>query len=68
MHGKMVTVRSRRGEIEARARVTGRSRPGSVFMAFHFPETPTNLLTSPGFDEIARTPEYKVCAVAISPV
>jgi formate dehydrogenase major subunit len=67
VNGEMVIVRSRRGELAVRARVTERSRPGSVFMAFHFPETPTNLLTSPGVDEIAQTPEYKVCAVAISP-
>jgi formate dehydrogenase alpha subunit len=65
INGEMVIVRSRRGELAVRARVTERSRPGSVFMAFHFPETPTNLLTSPGVDEIAQTPEYKVCAVAI---
>ncbi|MBW2002335.1 MAG: formate dehydrogenase subunit alpha, partial [Deltaproteobacteria bacterium] len=66
VNGEMVIVRSRRGELAVRAKVTERSRPGSVFMGFHFPETPTNMLTSPGVDEIAQTPEYKVCAVAIS--
>ncbi|MCI5221054.1 MAG: hypothetical protein D3914_18125 [Candidatus Electrothrix sp. LOE2] len=32
-------------------------------MAFHHEEPLTNLLTSPGLDEIALTPEYKACAV-----
>ncbi|CAK8715688.1 succinate dehydrogenase [Candidatus Electronema halotolerans] len=64
--GQRVRVRSRRGELEVTACVTDRSRPGSVFMAFHHEATLTNLLTSPGLDEIALTPEYKACAVSIS--
>ncbi len=65
--GQMALVRSRRGEVEVRARVTERSRPGTVFMGFHFDRPLTNLLTSPGLDEIALTPEYKACAVAVLP-
>jgi formate dehydrogenase alpha subunit len=64
--GQRVQVSSRRGELEVTACVTERSRPGSVFMAFHHEEPLTNLLTSPGVDEIALTPEYKACAVSIS--
>lgn len=66
--GQQVWVRSRRAELEITACVTERCRPGSVFMAFHHEEPLTNLLTSPGLDEIALTPEYKACAVSISPV
>lgn len=66
--GQKIVLGSRRGEIVLRAKITGRSRPGSVFAAFHFTEPLTNLLTSPGLDEIARTPEYKVCAVHVLPV
>jgi formate dehydrogenase major subunit len=62
-----VTVRSRRGEIRLPARVTERSRPGSVFTAFHFVEPLVNSITSPGVDEITGTPEYKACAVAVFP-
>ncbi|MBU4263152.1 MAG: formate dehydrogenase subunit alpha [Proteobacteria bacterium] len=62
-----VTVRSRRGEIRLPARVTTRSRPGSVFTSFHFAEPLVNAITSPGVDEIAGTPEYKACAVAVLP-
>jgi len=62
-----VTVRSRRGEIRLPATVTERSRPGSVFTAFHFAEPLVNAITSPGVDEITGTPEYKACAVAVFP-
>jgi predicted molibdopterin-dependent oxidoreductase YjgC len=63
--GDTVRVESRRGAVEVRAMVTDRSRPGTVFMSFHFSETLTNLLTSPGMDTKTLTPEYKVCAVRI---
>lgn len=66
--GKRVVVTSRRGAIEVPAHVTVRSRPGSVFMAFHHADPLVNLLTSPGVDEIASTPEYKACAVRVAPV
>jgi formate dehydrogenase alpha subunit len=65
--GQRVLVSSRRGAIELTASVTERSRPGSVFMAFHHEEPLTNVLTSPGVDEIALTPEYKACAVCVAP-
>ncbi len=63
--GQKVNVYSRRGKVRAKARVTDRSRPGAVFMTFHFPDTLTNLLTSPGMDPKTLTPEYKVCAVRV---
>ncbi len=66
--GDTVYVESRRGKVKAVAEVTERSRPGSVFMTFHFQDSLTNLLTSPGMDPKTLTPEYKVCAVRISPV
>jgi len=65
--GQMVRVESRRGRIRARASVTERSKPGTVFMTFHFQENLTNILTSPGMDNKTLTPEYKVCAVRILP-
>ncbi len=67
-NGQIVWVSSRRGRIKVRARITDKSQPGWVFMAFHHPETPVNLLTSPGVDTKAMTPEYKVCAVRIEPL
>ena len=66
--GDNVRVISRRGSLEVKAHVTTKSRPGSVFMSFHFPETPTNVLTGPGEDLLALTPEYKVCAVRVEKI
>ena len=63
--GEMVKVISRRGEIEAKARVTKISPKGVVFMNFHFAESPTNLLTNSAPDPVSKIPEYKVCAVRI---
>jgi len=64
--GEIVSVESRRGAVKARVTVTERSRPGTVFMAFHFEDSLVNLLTSYGLDPKTLTPEYKICAVRIT--
>jgi formate dehydrogenase alpha subunit len=64
-----VRVKSRRGEMTARAIITDRVSPGVVFGNFHFPGTQNvNLVTSGALDPIAKIPEYKVCAVAVEAV
>jgi len=63
--GDRVAVSSARGEVEAHACVTVRVAPGNVFLAFHFPETKTNFLTSGHADADTRCPEYKVTAVNV---
>ncbi len=63
--GEMVKVTSRRGDVIAKVRVTEVSPVGVVFMTFHFAESPTNQLTSPAVDPIAKIPEFKVCAVRV---
>jgi predicted molibdopterin-dependent oxidoreductase YjgC len=63
--GDYAKVASRRGEVIARCVVTRRSRPGSVFIAFHFREAAANILTNDALDPVAKIPEYKVCAVNI---
>jgi formate dehydrogenase major subunit/formate dehydrogenase alpha subunit len=62
---KRVRVTSRRGSIEAEAWVTDRVPLGMVYANFHFPETPTNVLTIAALDPVAKIPEYKVCAVKV---
>ena len=47
------------------AKITGDSPPGVVFMTFHFAESPTNILTNPILDPVAKIPELKVCAVRV---
>lgn len=64
--GEVVQVRSRRGKLTVKAKVTEQVVPGLVFMSFHWHETPTNVLTLNEFDPISGTAEYKACAVAIS--
>jgi predicted molibdopterin-dependent oxidoreductase YjgC len=66
--GDRVQVQSRRGHVEAKAQVTDRSPAGTVFMSFHFRETPTNLLTIDSTDPIVDTAELKACAVRVARV
>ena len=63
--GRLVRVRSRRGEVIARSVITPRSPPGTVFMTFHYAEAAANILTANFVDPVAKIPEYKVSAVRI---
>ena len=64
-NGERICVRSRRGEITATARVGRKVSEGETWMPFHFPDSPANVLTNAALDDLARIPEYKVCAVCI---
>jgi formate dehydrogenase major subunit len=66
--GEIIQVKSRRGTINVRARVTPEVPPGMVWMAFHFREACANWLTNPAFDPDTLTAEYKACAVRIEKV
>ena len=63
--GEMVRVISRRGQVTAKARVTESSPAGTIAMTFHFAESPTNELTNPALDPVAKIPELKVAAVRV---
>ena len=58
-------LRTRRGEIVARAQVSPKAVAGTVFIPFHFFESSANKLTNAALDPVAKIPEYKVCAVQI---
>ncbi len=64
-NGDMTKIESRRGAIEAEARVTKAVPEGAVFVPFHFAEAAANVLTNPALDPVVKIPEYKVCAVRI---
>jgi len=64
--GQLVKVTSRRGNVEAKAHITTKSAPGSIFMNFHFTAAQVNLLTNPALDPTGKIPEYKVCAVKLA--
>jgi formate dehydrogenase major subunit len=63
--GEMIRVKSRRGEVRVRAKITPQVPAGMVWMAFHFREACANWLTNPAFDPMSETAEYKACAVRI---
>ena len=63
--GELVRLRSRRGFVDVEAEITRATKPGTVFMTFHFPETRTNILLSSAADEFTGCPEYKVSAVQL---
>ena len=68
VNGAMAKVASRRGEIAARVRVTHRIARGNVFLPFHFSAAAANKLTIAALDPTAKIPEFKVCAVRVTPV
>jgi formate dehydrogenase major subunit len=64
--GDLVRIESRRGHVEAPARIDDALRPGMVFMTMHFPdEVQTNFLTIDISDPRAGTAEFKACAVRV---
>ena len=63
----LVTVTTRRGEVTVKAVVGDRTRPGALWMPFHFVDQPTNRITNDAFDNVTRTAEYKVCAAKVEP-
>ena len=63
--GDQVSVRSRRGEIQVKVRITDEVEPNVVFIPMHYPESPVNKLTDSRVDPVAKIPNFKVCAVNI---
>jgi len=59
----LVTLTTRRGSIEARAKVTDDVPSGLLFVPFHFADSCANVLTNPALDPGCKCAETKVCAV-----
>ncbi|RKX75052.1 MAG: formate dehydrogenase subunit alpha [Spirochaetes bacterium] len=66
--GEKVAVKSRRGDIEVPVEITGKVARGTVFLAFHWKESPANALTIAELDPVAKIPEFKACAVRVEKV
>lgn len=64
---QVVRVSSRRGSVVLRAWVTPKTSAGVIFIPFHFAEAAANLLTIDALDPEALIPEYKACAVNVTP-
>ena len=67
-HGETIKVKSRRGAVKVKAKITPEVPEGLVWMAFHFREACANWLTNPAFDPVSQTAEYKACAVRIEKI
>jgi formate dehydrogenase major subunit len=63
--GEYVVVRSRRGSVRIKVKVSDREARGACFIPFHFREAAANLLTNDAIDPFGKIPEYKFCAVRI---
>ena len=67
--GDVVRIASRRGAVEAPARIDPGLRSGLVFMSFHFPdEVDVNQLTIDATDPRSGTAEFKASAVRIEKI
>ncbi len=66
--GAMVNIKSRRGSIDVRVKISDRAVDGTVFIPFHFAERAANRLTHAALDPVSGIPEFKVCAVKLERV
>ncbi len=67
-NGERIRVSSRRGTISSEAVVSDKTNPGECWMPFHFLDGNANWLTNASLDNIARAPEYKVCACRLEKI
>ncbi|MEX5744895.1 formate dehydrogenase subunit alpha [Massilia sp. X63] len=65
--GETITIASRRGEVVLYARADASSPPGAVFVPFCYYEAAINRLTNPALDPFGKIPEFKYCAVRVTP-
>jgi len=65
--GRRIGIASRRGQIDARVKVSPKAVTGTVFIPFHYAQGAANKLTHAALDPVCGIPEYKVCAVKLMP-
>jgi len=65
--GDTVCVESRRGALEIQVRADRDVPDGMVFIPFCFHEAAANILTNPQLDPVGKIPEFKFCAVRVTP-
>ena len=57
------------GAAKFNVQLSAEIRPDTVFIPFHWGgKSAANLLTNPALDPTSRMPEFKVCAVQITPL
>jgi formate dehydrogenase major subunit len=65
--GEVVTIASRRGQVTLYARADESTPRGAVFVPFCYYEAAVNKLTNPVLDPYGKIPEFKYCAVRVTP-
>ena len=65
--GSAITIASRRGEVVLWARADDSSPVGAIFVPFCYYEAAINRLTNAALDPYGKIPEFKYCAVRITP-
>jgi len=65
--GAPVTIASRRGEVVLYARADDSSPSGAIFVPFCYYEAAINRLTNAALDPFGKIPEFKYCAVKLTP-
>ncbi|MFT5425857.1 MAG: formate dehydrogenase major subunit [Gammaproteobacteria bacterium] len=65
--GDYIVIESRRGKIAATTRADEHMQEGVVMMPFTYSEASANLITNDALDPFAKIPEFKFCAVKLSP-
>ncbi len=66
--GDWVSISSRYGSTQLRARISERVSPGVIYTTFHFAQSKANAITSDLSDWATNCPEYKVTAVEVARV
>jgi formate dehydrogenase major subunit len=64
--GVAVNIASRRGNIQAKIKISTKAVSGTVFIPFHYAVAAANRLTNAALDPVCGIPEYKVCAVKLT--
>ena len=62
----LLTLQTRRGQLQAKVRLSDNSPAGTVFMPFCYFEAAANVLTNAALDPQAKIAEVKYCAVRLS--
>jgi formate dehydrogenase major subunit len=65
--GDRVNLCSRRGSVKVHLRRDDGTPDGTVYMPFAYSEAAANLLTNAALDPVGKIPEFKYCAVTITP-
>jgi formate dehydrogenase major subunit len=65
--GDVITVESRRGSVSLYARADEGTPQGAIFIPFCYYEAAANVLTNPALDPFGKIPEFKYCAVKVTP-